>query len=226
MARIAERVHEMRKELRRTRALLRLLEGTVGRKQRRRENRRLRAHGRRLSPSRDARVHAMLLRGRKVYRSEAARLAARFEARAGSAERGSGTELRKAGRDLARARRLLGRGSSDHKAVARGLERLEHRARKAFREAARGTDPDALHAARKRAKDLRYALERAQPETKALARRLHRFSDALGEAHDRRTLADALLDERDAPPRLIKKFLNEAASRERAALRLGHHLFR
>jgi len=181
-------VHEARKALKRLRALLRLLEDELAEQVFSRENAVLREAGRRLSAARDAEVMvatlAELLRrhpSKLAHRRGALLLQAQLRAeRDQIAQQTLGDESTVADvLDELRAvrRRVAAWSLAEHpgiEAVEPALKRLYRRGRRRYRRAAlgRGSRTRAMHAWRKRVKELRYAAEmlhRTDPEAGASA---------------------------------------------------------
>jgi CHAD domain-containing protein len=170
-------VHEVRKTLKRLRALMRLLRDELGRKRFARENAALRDCARRLARARDAEVMVGTLdavmrrhpelaaRGAPdggVHRLRAQLVAERERATAAGREPG----LRHAAIvDLCAIRaRVLGwelreRPRDPAKLVTPGIARLYGEGRRRLRRAHRRRDVDTMHALRKSVKDLRYVAE-------------------------------------------------------------------
>lgn len=203
-----EAVHEARKDLKRARAVVRLLRDQLGDETYRRENALYRDTGRSLSGARDAKVlvdtldsliarfAAELPEG--AFAALRAQLAAESEA--------EHARLRRDGDAIASALPRLGVGrdriatwplaeGADRAALAPGLERIYRRGRRAARAARKDPSDETLHELRKRAKDLWHAAQIARPaapaELKRLGRRAHRLSDAAGEDHDLAVLRTA-----------------------------------
>jgi CHAD domain-containing protein len=179
-----ETVHELRKIVKRVRAIVRLLRGELGSKRFEREDAALRDCGRRLAGARDAEVMVGTLDGLLRRDPKLARRRGRVR---GTATRRGGVEALRAQlvaeRDAARtggqdARR--GAALADLRAIrarvaawelreptkdparllAPGIERLYGDGRRRMRRARRrGDDSEAMHAWRKRVKALRYAAE-------------------------------------------------------------------
>jgi hypothetical protein len=182
-------VHEARKALKRLRALIRLLEDELGGQVFARENAVLREAGRRLSAARDAEVIVATLEdlmrrdpGELAHRRGVVRLHAALRAERdrvvhqsladGSTAADALDELRGV------RRRALAWSLSDRpgiETVEPALKRLYGRGRRRYRRAALGSGSRtlALHAWRKRVKELRYAaemLDRADPDDRDGAR--------------------------------------------------------
>ena len=187
-----EAIHDARKRLKKTRALLRLTRPALKPKAFRRRNRALRDAGRALSAARDAEVLAETVAdlaerypGRAPFDAVHAVLAAREEEPEGSAD--TLTRLAGASWPLARL---------DADTFPAALKRTYQRGREAFARADRTPGAENLHAWRKRVKDLWYQ-ERLLEETwpgviKAQSKEAKKLSKLLGEDHDLAVLADTL----------------------------------
>ena len=220
-------VHEARKHLKKTRALLRLVRPALGKGAYRAENDALRDVGLALSDTRDADVRVET--ARKLSEHAAGRLPADVfdalrDALAAEAAAG-GTKGRAYAARLAPAIAQLRAAElrveswplddASWETVLAGVTRAYARGRTAFAVACATPEPELLHAWRKRAKDLWYhqrLLTPAWPELLAAqAEEAHRLSELLGDDHDLAVLAARLAD--DAPP------LAPAADAARAELR-------
>jgi CHAD domain len=183
-------VHEIRKALKRLRALIRLLEDELGEQAYASESAVLREAGRRVAGARDAEVIVRTLDelirrhpGKLAHRRGVTRLRARLAAERGSAaQRALGDRQTRAQllADLRAARgRVAGWSLSDAdgiQAVEAALKRLYSEGRRRHGRALRATGARAraMHEWRKRVKDLRYAaemLDRADPDDRAGGRR-------------------------------------------------------
>jgi CHAD domain-containing protein len=171
-----ETVHEVRKAVKRVRALLRVLRGELGRKRYARENGALRDCARRLAGARDAEVMVATLDGLLGRRPEefadspgvAALRAELLAEREAAAASGIGDPLVRAAvaEELRAVRRRMKRRpprTRGLEAVAPGIERLYREGRGGLRTARKDgggrRNEEALHSWRKRVKDLRYAAE-------------------------------------------------------------------
>lgn len=240
-------VHEARKHLKKTRALLRLVRPALGPKAYRRENDALRDAGLALSGARDADVLVQTVG--TLAEHAAGRLPAdTFDqlrdalASEAAAARGAGAAPDHAAViETLRAAELrvemwpLDEAGWD--TVLAGLARAYARGRDAFAVARATPEPDLLHAWRKRAKDLWYhqrLLAPAWPEVLgAQAEQAHALTELLGDDHDLAVLAVRLADETvPFPPavaadRAALLALVEQRSQElrAAATRLGRRIY-
>ncbi|HEU4702087.1 MAG TPA: CHAD domain-containing protein [Conexibacter sp.] len=206
-------VHEARKDLKKTRALLRLVRPALSGKAYRRENEALREIGLALSGARDADVRVAT--AESLAEHAAGRLpadafealAAALAAEVGAGEGADGSRFAPAIERLRAAELRVDAwplGDADWDAVLAGVTRAHTRGRDAFAAARATPDPELLHAWRKRAKDLWYhqrLLAPAWPDVLgAQAEAAHALSELLGDDHDLAVLAERLVD--DAPPLL------------------------
>ena len=200
----AIRVHDVRKHIKKARAIVKLLRGPLG-KRYARQNERLRAAGRRLSGLRDAEVMLQTLES----------LHARFVAViTPTIEKGIARALRHHRREAhkqahARARQALGLlkrsratlpGRVEHatgfRVVRRGLTRVYERSKLALADLTPVSGAAELHAWRRRVKEHWYHVrlfESSQPATQARARSLKVLQASLGEDHNLALLGDRLL---------------------------------
>jgi len=212
---VAASIHGARKDLKKLRAVLRLVRDQLGEKHYRRENERYREAGRALGAMRDAQAKeealGSLLEGAELDAST--RLIADGWRRTLAQEREAATAGAVADSEatIGPALELLesadptGDLPLDPEAswslVAAGLDRTYRRGRRAMAEAERG-DPEAIHRWRKRAKDLRYQLRVLRPiwpeAMEAAADRGRTLTDLLGAHHDLTVLAEDL-GRRDLP---------------------------
>jgi CHAD domain-containing protein len=246
--RLSEAVHETRKRIKRLRASVRLSRDAIGEPAYARENAELRAAGRRLSGSRDAKVLVDTLEdlcerfGDELPAGATLTLRLRLENERDHAEErlrddGADTDAVLAALRDASARTAAWRfDDDDFDALAPGLRRIYARGRKRMRAARKDPSPEHLHAWRKRVKDLWHAsqiVRAADPKRmKRLGRRAHALADVLGDANDLHVLrvyvkthpqvfpAD---DERQALLAIIDR--RSAALRDKA-LRRGKRLYK
>ena len=193
-----ESVHEARKDMKKLRALLRLVRGELGEKAYRRENDGFRDTARELAGLRDADVMIATLGAlEKRYPEEfpagaagglrqvleAHRLRTTAGARGPASE--AAVEMLKGARGRVPGWPLERDG---FEAFEDGLGRTYRRGRRAWRAAAKEPSSENLHEWRKRVKDLWYHCSLLQeswkPVMKALADEAHELSDRLGDDHD------------------------------------------
>lgn len=190
-------VHEVRKSLKRTRALLRLVRPALGEPVYRRENTQLRDAGRLLSSARDT----------DVMRETVTKLEARLaddsrscigplrELLNGTGKRAAGPAapagLRKAKVSIAAARKRLAGlkiGTDGFEPLATGLQASYRRGRRALAQAEDGADDEGFHELRKGVQQhwrQMLLLSRAWPEVcRARAASAREIAQLLGEEHD------------------------------------------
>ena len=242
-------VHDARKHLKKTRALLRLARPATGTKAYRRENAALRDAGLALSGTRDADVRAETAGklaerfagqlSADVFAQLSAALAAEAAAARGSSDGAGGghaavLEALRAASERVEQWPLNGADWDD---VLQGAARAYVRGRDAFAVARADPTPDHLHAWRKRAKDLWYhqrLLTPAWPPVLAAqAEEAHALTELLGDDHDLAVLAERLAD--DAPPlgpladaerETLRALVDERSAELRAAAtRLGRRVY-
>jgi CHAD domain-containing protein len=176
-------VHEIRKALKRLRALIRLLEDELGEQVYRSESAALREAGRRVASARDAEVILRTLDelirrnpGKLAHRRGVTRLRARLAAeRDSAAQRALGDRQTRA-QVLGDLRAARGRVSRWNLSDADGIQAIEPALKRLYGQGARrhsralrgkGDRAAAMHEWRKRVKDLRYAaemLDRVDPD--------------------------------------------------------------
>jgi CYTH domain-containing protein/CHAD domain-containing protein len=240
----AAAVHGARKDLKKLRALLRLVRGSLDEETFAAENRRYRNAGRLLGASRDAEVKLQTL----------AALEERFEAgfplgAAGSwrreldrdRERLAGSERGETARQIERAQVAIEKGAAriphwslrhdGWKPIGPGLKRSYRLGRREMKRAHADPSAENVHQWRKRAKDLWYQLRlvrRAWPPLLGeMAEQAHELTDLLGDHHDLAVLRTDLAARREVGRRedfeaLIERRQEELAG---AALRLGSRLY-
>lgn len=201
----ARHVHEVRKHLKKTRAILRVICDEIGAKEFKRENRRLRDAGRKLSPLRDAeirlktldRLREQFLGGRNEFPQIHRRLSlARRECAAEASA--ALKKVRKCLRTARRHGRDFKVSGLDADIFCDAVRRTFRRARAALRAADKGREHEAIHELRKRLKDLWYQLRIACPvRPKALEPQVGQakeLTELLGEYLDLAVLRTALED--------------------------------
>jgi CHAD domain-containing protein len=203
-------VHEARKDLKKTRALLRLVRPALGRRAYRRENDALRDIGLALSGARDADVRIATARSLAEHATgrlpadvfDALDEALALEGAGGAHDPARFTPAIEALRGAELRVEAWPLEDADWDAVLAGLTRAYARGRDAFATARTTPQPELLHAWRKRAKDLWYhqrLLAPAWPDVLgAQAEAAHVLSELLGDDHDLAVLVERLADQ--APP--------------------------
>jgi CHAD domain-containing protein len=207
---VAEAVHGARKDLKKLRAVLRLLRGTLPKATYREEGRRYRDAGRALSASRDAEVRLATLDVLGEQRGD-------LPADAIEAWRAILDRDREAAANATRDRSAIGeamatiegglagiegwqlRGDSWN-LFGSGLRRSYRRGRRAMHAAADEPSETNFHEWRKRAKDLWYALRILRDAwpgpLEAVAAEAHQLSELLGDHHDLALLRENLRQRR------------------------------
>ena len=237
-------VHETRKALKRARALIRLQQSALGRKRYRRANASLRQAGRRLAGARDSEVVLDTLQDlvaahpkRLAHSAGVANLRtlllaererAQLLTRPGAPTRGVVLE------ELRTTRALLERWEpvqSDRKTARLGLHHIYRQGRLRGRRARKADSSPALHAWRKRVKDLRYGAEAL--ELRKVAKRADRLGETIGEEHDLWLLSQRLRRHRKcfkgdrAARQQLRKLIAQRRQRLRKrAFKLGRELYR
>jgi len=214
-----ESVHEARKDMKKLRSLLRLAQGALPAELRRAENSCFRDAAMELAVARDSDVLTETLDALELRDTVAGPLRQAVEAqRLRTAGRADATRAAVATLEAARERVAgwpLDADSFD--ALRPGLERSYRRGRREMRAARSGPTAEALHAWRKRVKDLWYhhVLLRAlwPPVVGALADEAHELSERLGLDHDHALLTTWAREHADAPDELVA-----AVDERRAAL--------
>jgi CHAD domain-containing protein len=237
-------IHGARKDLKKLRAVLRLLRSELGDDLHRAENDRYREAGRLLSPTRDATVKLETLdalRERFTERLPAGATAEWREALRAERDRAV-AEVHGGDESLERALAAIEAGreriatwplrTDSWKLVAPGIARAYRRGRKAMRVAAEEPSDERLHEWRKRVKDLWYhlrILREARPERLApMLDRADELADVLGVHHDLAVLrADLLRRELPTTPRpaLVEAIAERQRELAAHAFELGGQLY-
>jgi CHAD domain-containing protein len=238
---LAAAIHGARKDLKKLRAVLRLIRGELGKDLFKAENRRYRDVGRLLSGSRDAEVKLQTL---KALRSRfgddlPADASRRWE---GILERerddAVGDEIEdrivEAVRAIERGRDRIGEWplrTDSWKLIGPGLSTAYREGRRAMKRTLADPQAENVHEWRKRAKDLWYQLRvvrEAWPELLgATADQAHELSDLLGDHHDLAVLEEDLasrqeVGEKKTFKKLIGRRQEELLAR---ALEIGRRLY-
>jgi CHAD domain-containing protein len=225
-------VHGARKDLKRTRALLRLARPDLSGKAYRRENRELRDIGREMSAGRDAEVMVQTVDAlaeqfagqlpKRQFTALSRRLAAQAAAaREDGAAAGLGDALAAAA-GRAAAWPLEG---AERSTLRAGVAAAYRRGREAFAVAQRDPSAEHLHEWRKRVKDLWYAGRIIAPITGAqiegLVEEADELSDVLGDHNDLAVLLEAAGDR----PGLRAAIVARRDALRRVAATLGRRLY-
>jgi CHAD domain-containing protein len=224
-------VHGARKDLKKLRALVRLLRRELGAGLYRAENRRYRDAGRQLSATRDAEVKLRTLEAlRERFPERLApegvggwrrELEAERDRAVAGACRGASIAIARNAVEAGRARIAAWPLRSDSwRLVGPGVERSYRRGRKAMSRAAADPSGENLHEWRKRAKDLWYHLrileEALPPPLAGSVERADRLAEALGDHHDLTVLGEDLAAR--SLPTLHRPALAEAIEQRRGEL--------
>jgi CHAD domain-containing protein len=236
-----EAVHDARKDLKKLRAVVRLLRERLGEKVYEEQNRRYRDAARALAEARDAKVKLETLDalGERFGDLPPGTLAAWREGLQRDCDRTlEGTDamalfeaidLIEAGRDRIESWDL---GSGSWELIDAGILRAYGRGRRAMREAEAQPSEESFHQWRKRAKDLWYdlrILHGVWPELLGpTAEEAHRLSDLLGDHHDLAVLREDLVTRRfsDADSEALATAISSReAELASDAFELGHRLY-
>lgn len=236
-------IHGARKDMKKLRAVARLLRRELGDDLYRRENARYREAGRSLAPTRDAEVKLATLDGlRERFPPLMSDVAIEEWRQALALDRDRAVGEARAGNSIAAARLALQLGGDSiagwplqrdsWKLVGPGLDRAYRRGRKAMRRAAEEGSEESLHQWRKRAKDLWYQLrilrEYVPPRLAEATGRADELADRLGQHHDLAVLRQDLF-ERELPTAARPSLVEAIAARQdelaAEALELGEGLY-
>jgi CHAD domain-containing protein len=234
----AAAIHGARKELKKLRAVARLVRNELGSRRFKAENRRYRDAGRRLSRSRDAEVKLETLAAlRSRFGDDFPRVGS--EGWEGALERErdeivdsgraeTAAEIEAAAKAIAKGReRILAwpLETDSWKLVEAGLSTSYRRGRRAMRRTRADFGSTHVHEWRKRAKDLWYQLRILQNAWPGLlgetAGQVHALADLLGDHHDLTVLAADLSGREDAGARAELRSLIARRQEEILASALG-----
>jgi CHAD domain-containing protein len=241
----AEAVHEARKDLKKVRAVLRLVRDRIGDDLYRAENAHYRDAGRSLSGARDAQVKLETLDelGERFADELAYQRVAGFRERLEAERRheaeGQGEEIGTAAADeIESGRKRIPQWpieGDEWGIVEGGLKRAYRRGRNRFGEVLDEPSVENLHEWRKRVKDLWYALRILSPAwkeaVKPLADHAHALSDLLGDDHDLAVLAaaarqhSAAFEEPENLHRVLETIGRRRAELQGDAVSLGRRLY-
>lgn len=240
----AARVHGARKDLKKLRAIVKLVRPELGEDRYRAENERYRDAGRLLSASRDAEVKRLTLEALRERFPHALEPGDEEWLDALREERDLAVETAREGAatSLGQAIAMVKRGSAQiaawpletdsWKLVGPGIERTYRRGRRAMRRSKEDPEPATMHEWRKRAKDLWYQLRVLQPAVPGrFSEKLDQakqLAEALGDHHDLALLRDDLVV-RDLPtvdrPAVVAAIAARQDELTAIALDLGERLY-
>ena len=217
-------IHEARKRLKETRAVLRLVRAGLDKKTYQEDNAALRDTGRLLSGARDAWVRVQTLDKLTDAQSPTSlrqRLLAEYEAATG----GDLPEGAFEALEDARCRTGAWAPAGGDDLLASGLERTYRRGRDALRTARAEPTAEHLHEWRKRVKDLWYQMRLVEPAWPdvlgAQVEQTHHLADLLGDDHDL-----AVLSEHVQPTGALADLLTRRRQELQAeALPLGERIY-
>ena len=226
-------VHNARKDMKKLRALLRLVRGEIGDEVFRAENAAFRDAAAELAGARDADVLVATLDGLELDPAQTGPLRQALEAhRIRTAAGGGGERAEKVVELLsaARARVVDWPLEGDSFAVLEpGLERMYRRGRREYLAMRDEPTVEGLHEWRKRTKELWYDHELLRfvwkPVMKAVAAEAHTLSDLLGKDHDLALLVEWAREHSEAPPELVGAAEARRAGLQGDALALGERLY-
>ena len=241
-----EAVHETRKEIKQTRAGLRLLREALGETAYRRLNRSVRDAARPLTPIRDAKVlrdvldNVLQQAGKSTQKIRTTKLhRALQQERRSSRDELSSEDLNAISRRLREVKQRLRRlpnSRLDHALTEAALKRAYKKAHEAFVAAEEEPSNERLHEWRKQVKYHSHQLEFVRPldpkRIGATIKRAHQLADHLGDDHDLALLHEKIaLHATQASPEtvvtdaLVKKLERRRAKLQRKSYRLGKKLY-
>lgn len=228
-----EAVHNARKDMKKLRALLRLVRGELGDDVYRRENECFRDAAAELSGVRDADVMLATLEGLELEEAVSGPLRQALEAhrvRTSGGSRGQAASLVIA--ILTEARARVDDWPLEHDDFDRlrpGLTRMYKRGRRDLRATRGKPSVEGLHEWRKRAKELWYdhTLLRFvwKPVMDAVGDEAHTLSDLLGDDHDLAVLLAWAQEHTEPEPELVEAVEARRAALQQEAFELGARLY-
>jgi CHAD domain-containing protein len=229
-----EAVHGARKDMKKLRALLRLVRGELGEQRFARENACFRDSARELAGARDADVMLGTLDSLELPGGLGWEL--RKVIQADRERDGAGGDRDEATRDavsiLKEGRKRVGDWPLEDDSfdtLAGGLERTYRRGRRDFKAARTEPSVEALHEWRKRVKDLWYHQTLLRPlwppVMTAVGDEAHELSDRLGDDHDLAVLGDWFREHTEPDPDLQAAIDRRRAELQRDAFALGARLY-
>jgi CHAD domain-containing protein len=228
-----EAIHNARKDIKKLRALLRLVRGEIGDDTFRRENDAFRSAAAELAGTRDADVMVATLDDLDLDDAVAGPLRRALEAHRLSTTGGGREQAGARAVEMlseARARVVdwpLERDSFE--ALEPGLRRMYRRGRREYRALREEPSVEGLHEWRKRAKELWYdhlLLEFVwEPVMTSVADQAHELSDRLGDDHDLALLLAWAREHAEAPPELVELVESRRLALQADAFDLGARLY-
>ena len=226
-------VHNARKDIKKLRALLRLVRGELGKGVYQRESAALREAAAALAGLRDADVMVATLDGLELDERVAGPLRQAVEAH--RLRTGGGSREQAA----AEASELLGAmrariddwplENDSFEALEPGLRRMYRRGRREWRAMRSEPSVEGLHEWRKRTKELWYHHELLRPlwkpVMKAVGDEAHELSDKLGDDHDLAVLLEWAREHADSPPELVEAVEGRRRKLQEEAFELGARLY-
>jgi CHAD domain-containing protein len=228
-----EAVHNARKDIKKLRALLRLVRAELGKGVYQRESASLREAATALAGLRDADVMVATMDGLELDEPIAGPLRQALEAH--RLRTGGGSREQAA----AEASELLGAirariddwplENDSFEALEPGLRRMYRRGRREWRAMRSEPSVEGLHEWRKRAKELWYHHELLRPlwkpVMKAVGDEAHELSDKLGDDHDLAVLLEWAREHADSPPELVEAVERRRRKLQEEAFELGARLY-
>lgn len=236
---VPKAIHEIRKSLKRIRAVLRLIRDEIGYSTYYRENNFYREHNRNLSEIRNFEVLSGSIKTLQkdlsntipadVFTSLEEELDRQQEEVTGGATRLEQL-LKKTAREIMAGRERIYDFPINHDdfgVFEGGLFRIYRQGRKYLRDARRNPSPDRLHDLRKRMKYFWYQIDILQPifpgPMKAYASTLETISENLGVFHDLQVMQEFLAGSDIIPDSRVKEALQEACRAKKSMLL--HHIW-
>ena len=226
-----EAIHDIRKQVKTVRSLLRLMRSDMGDHAYQHASRCLREANRPLSDTRDAKVifatYNKLMARRNTLTAPRMRIQRTLEGRLRKARArvaGSTQTKRRIAQRLRTAEHLVRHCRASHgswKNISRGVHNMYAKGRDAFETAAADKSDANLHELRKRAKDLLYTctfLRKLGPLTRAMSADLKRFTDLLGAHRDLAMLQRASAARWLVRENSLREKIADMAAREQASL--------
>ncbi len=228
-----EAVHNARKDIKKLRALLRLVCGELGTDVYRRENDAFRAAAAELAGTRDADVLVATLDALELGDAVAGPLRRALEAQRLQTSVGGRGQAGAAAVEILRgARERVAHWpleTDGFEALEPGLRRMYRRGRREYRALRKEPTVEGLHEWRKRAKELWYDHTLLafiwKPVMNSLADEAHELSDRLGDDHDLALLLEWAHEHAEATPELVEAVESRRAALQADAFEMGARLY-